>query len=573
MMLEIKNITKYFLKRPPLFKKASYYMTGNIEERFRQGVLKDVSFSLRKGEAVGMLGKNGAGKTTLIKIISDIVIPDRGEVLIDGKHNFSNIGKIGLVLNNERSFFWRLNGLDNLIFFGKLYGLPIGGIKAGIEKIDNILGLKEILDKRFYDLSSGMKQKLNLARALLHNPEILLLDEPTINLDIANQQKFIKHIAELRKQYGLTILWASHHVDEIENICERGLILADSRVLWDGDSKELKKRFFEHCDMPQADLCATEPRERPVLRAVDFEKEKGRSNLKNGIASPSARNDINCVCINICGRLKRLASLSWLFLKKDLKIEGSYGLSLFLDVMGIFFSAMSFYFISRLFYQGGARPEFFSGNYFSFVLIGLAFMGFINTSLNGFSSSLRQAQASGVIEHILVSPISVFEYLFSSSVFVFSFSAFRFMVYLILGLFLGVGFHFNPGGLFWAGILFLLSIGVFSSFGVISSSFIMIFKRGDPVNFFMGNLMGLFGEVYYPVSVLPAFLRVISFFVPLMYALRGIRACLFSSAGFSEIAPYLKILALFFIILFPVSIFFYKWALARAKKEGTISLY
>src|SRR3989338_826081 len=99
-------------------------MTGNIEERFRQGVLKDVSFSMRKGEAVGMLGKNGAGKTTLIKIISDIVIPDRGEVLIDGKHNFSNIGKIGLVLNNERSFFWRLNGLDNLIFFGKLYGLP-----------------------------------------------------------------------------------------------------------------------------------------------------------------------------------------------------------------------------------------------------------------------------------------------------------------------------------------------------------------------------------------------------------------------------------------------------------------
>jgi len=122
-MLNVNNITKYFLKRPPLYKKAGYYITGNIEERFRQTVLKDVTFNLRKGEALGVLGKNGAGKTTLIKIISNIVIPDKGEILIDGRKNTSSIGKIGLVLNNERSFFWKLNAFDNLVFFGKLYGM------------------------------------------------------------------------------------------------------------------------------------------------------------------------------------------------------------------------------------------------------------------------------------------------------------------------------------------------------------------------------------------------------------------------------------------------------------------
>jgi len=558
-MLNVNNITKYFLKQPPLRKKAGYYITGSIEERFRQTVLKDVTFNLQKGEALGLLGKNGAGKTTLIKIISNIVIPDKGEILINGIKNTSNIGKIGLVLNNERSFFWRLNTFDNLVFFGKLYGLSLKEIKAEIEKADSILGINEILNKRFYDLSSGMKQKLNLTRALLTNPEILILDEPTINLDIVNQRKFIEHIGDLRKEYGLTILWASHHLDEIENTCERGLILADGMLLWHGDSRELRQRFFDHCGTTlnkqeyasqNSVLAHTKP-------AVSFKKKEAYCDQKIGIYN----------------RLKRLASLSWLFLKKDFKIEGSYGLSLLLDVLGIFFSAMSFYFISKLFYQGRVNPDFFSGNYFSFVLIGLAFMGFISTSLNGFSSSLRQAQASGVIEQILVSPISVFEYLFSSSIFVFSFSAFRFLVYLVFGLFLGVGFHFNLLGLSWAFVLFLLSVGVFSSFGIISASFIMIFKRGDPVNFFMGNLMGLFGEVYYPVSVLPSFLRIISFFVPLMYALRGIRACLFSSAGFHEIAPYLKILLLFFVILFPISIFFYKWALVKAKKEGTISLY
>jgi len=550
-MLEIRGITKYFLKKPPLYKKAGYYITGGIEERFRQPVLRDVSFRLEKGESVGLVGRNGAGKTTLIKIISDIVIPDSGSVLIAGENNCDNLAKIGLVLNNERSFFWRLSAFDNLVFFGSLYGISLKNAKERISKIDKVLDLKEIADKRFYDLSSGMKQRLNLARALLHQPEVLLLDEPTLNLDMINQKRFIEYVSELRKEYGLTILWASHHLDEIEKACEKGIILDSGRVAWSGDVKGLRARFLEYSNIGQAEL-----------------KVSGCEKIKGAVCPDKRPRKISIIL-----RIKRLVSFARLFLKKDLKIEKSYGLSFILDIMGIFFSAMSFYFISRLFYKGNMNSSFFSGDYFSFVLAGLAFMGFINTSLSGFSSSLRQAQASGVIEQIIVSPISVFEYLFSSSIFVYIFSAFRFMVYLLLGLCLGVGFHFNPAGLGWAILLFLLSIGVFSSLGIISSSFVMLFKRGDPVNFFMGNLMGLFGEVYYPVSVLPSFLRVISFLVPLMYALRGIRACLFTSAGFPEIARYLGALSLFFIILFPLSISFYRWALRRAKKEGTISLY
>ena len=98
-------------------------------------------------------------------------------------------------------------------------------VREEIEALDNILDLKEILDERFDKLSSGMKQKLNLTRALLVRPKILLLDEPTINLDIIHQQQFMRYVKELNEQFDLTILWVSHHIEEIENICERIFIL------------------------------------------------------------------------------------------------------------------------------------------------------------------------------------------------------------------------------------------------------------------------------------------------------------------------------------------------------------
>lgn len=600
-MLEIQNITKYFLKPAPSYKKINYYLTGKIEEKFKQAVLSDVSLSVKKGESVGIFGKNGAGKTTLLKIVSDIIIPDKGLVTIAGRHNRLNLDKIGLVLNNDRSFFWRLSAYENLLFFARLYDLSAQDAKQRIEWINQILDLRDILPQRFDKLSNGMKQKVNLARALLHKPEILLLDEPTISLDIINQQKFLSHVQKLKEEFKLTILWSSHHLEEIGEACDRIMVIDAGRFVWEGATREFKKIFFDYhyavtlktpregknevqiSDLDQIYDC-------DILKCnignISFKKEfiwerlaqfRSSQEEKCGDSSPlthpeSAKKKCSLIAA-IYTKIKRICSLSILFLRKDFNIERNYKLSFLLDILGIVFSATSFYFISKLFYQKNIDPSLIKGDYFSFVLIGLAFLGFINTAMNGLTSNLRQAQVLGIIEQIMVSPITVFEYIFSSSSYLFLFSAVRFLIYLAIGLLLGANFKINITGLYLALILFLLSLGVFSSLGVLSASFTMIFKRGDPLNFFVGNLMGLVGEVYYPVKILPSILRLVSFLIPLRYAIKGVRLCLFSHAGLSEILPFILILLTFFLVLFPLSLCFYKWALFKAKKEATLSFY
>lgn len=607
-MLVINNLTKYFLKPIPFYKKLSYCLPGKIKDEFKQTVLKDINISVRKGEILGIFGKNGAGKTTLLKIICNIIIQDKGIVLIDKKSNFLNLKKTGLVLNNKRSFYWRLTGFDNLIFFGRLYDLSFKEVKQRIDEIDAVLDLKETLFKRFDSLSGGMKQKLNLARALLHKPDILFLDEPTVNLDIVNQQKFLNYIKDIKEKFNLTILWVSHHLEEIESICESILILDEGKIVWRGDAKEFKKKFFNYSyvvtlknpreggqevrlnnldeirsrDILKDNIESLELKKEFVWNNIEFKNEPGEEKsdiLLKEFNSVKAKERTEAAAVRrwsftfLYRKTKRLFSLYLLFFKKDFKIEKNYKLSFTLDIFGVLFSSLSFYFISKLFYKNDISFDFASENYFAFVLVGLAFLGFINTSLGGFSLSLRKAQVLGIIEQILISPISILEYLFSSNSYFFFLSSFRFFVYLTVGLFLGVKFYFNLFNLLWVAIIFLLTVGVFSSIGIISSSFIMIFKRGDPIDFFMGNLMGLLGGVYYPVKILPFLLKLISYLIPLTYALKGIRLCLFSSPGFLEIFYYIKILLLFFLILFPLSLYLYKRALIKAKKEGTLSFY
>ena len=197
--------------------------------------LRDVSFDVYRGEIFGLIGRNGAGKTTLTKIVATLVQPTLGTVTVNGfdsVHDDENVRmQVGLSGAEERSFYWRLTSEQNLIFFARLYGLSDRVAKQRIEALFAQLELDEVVRKRFGELSTGNKQRLAVARALLPNPPVLLLDEPTRSLDplaAARMRELIKTLA--RQDPPVTILFTSHNLTEVETLCSRVAIISAGEI-------------------------------------------------------------------------------------------------------------------------------------------------------------------------------------------------------------------------------------------------------------------------------------------------------------------------------------------------------
>src|SRR5215813_10948764 len=204
-----------------------------------------VSFRANSGEIVGLLGPNGAGKTTTVSLIAGFLKPDSGEVLIGGKPVQSDCDpvkhKIGLVPQNL-ALYDKLSAHDNLTFFAALYGLA--GTKAN-EAIKDALSLVELSDRageKVDVFSGGMKRRLNLAAALLHDPQILLLDEPTVGVDPQSRNAIFENLETLRKQ-GKTLLYTTHYMEEAERLCDRIVIIDHGKVIADDTLPELHKLF------------------------------------------------------------------------------------------------------------------------------------------------------------------------------------------------------------------------------------------------------------------------------------------------------------------------------------------
>ena len=210
----------------------------------RVNALRGVDLHVKTGEIFGLLGPNGAGKTTLVKILSCLILPDRGRATIGGedtRHENKVKPRIGLVHSDERSFYWRLSGRDNLRFFARLYDVPGRRIQSRIDELLHKVDLDEAADRRFSDYSSGMKQRLAIARALLHDPPILLMDEPTRSLDPVAALSLRALIRdELKRERGKTILLATHNLREAEALCDRIAILVAGTVRQVGTVAEVR---------------------------------------------------------------------------------------------------------------------------------------------------------------------------------------------------------------------------------------------------------------------------------------------------------------------------------------------
>ncbi|MBN1930031.1 MAG: ABC transporter ATP-binding protein [Desulfobacterales bacterium] len=229
------------------FKKTGY---KNILSWRKPSVeaLKGISLEVKKGEIFGILGPNGAGKTTLAKILSTLILPDSGTALINGfdlyRHPKEIKKFIGYTTSEERSFYWRLTGRQNLSFFAALYNLSNNQAKERINYLVDLLALKKEVDKPFMNYSTGFKQRLSIARSLLYNPQILLMDEPTRSLDPLSRlrlQKFVKQ--ELSGEQKKTILLATHDLSEAEYLCDKLAILSQGKIVTIGKLGEIKEKL------------------------------------------------------------------------------------------------------------------------------------------------------------------------------------------------------------------------------------------------------------------------------------------------------------------------------------------
>jgi ABC-2 type transport system ATP-binding protein len=238
----------------------------NVEKTFRRirfsarrilawepvAALRGVTFDVQPGEMVGLLGPNGAGKTTLLKIISTLIYPTHGNVLFYGRDNrdgeIKTRGMLGLVTCDERSFYWRLTGRANLMFFATLYRMPKQAAQNRIDELLAALNLTDAADQRFDGYSSGMKQKLSIARGLLSDPRIVLYDEPTRSLDPLSQRSIRQWIQQRREvRPEQTHLIATHHLVEAEELCDRVVIVNAGRVIAQGTATEMRRFFGEQC--------------------------------------------------------------------------------------------------------------------------------------------------------------------------------------------------------------------------------------------------------------------------------------------------------------------------------------
>lgn len=214
--------------------------------------LDGVSLTVSRGDIIGLLGPNGAGKTTLLKIVSTLILPDSGAVEVEGIDVVRSPTEarrlVSPVSPDERSLEWRLSANENLRFHGALHGLSGAGLRARIHEVIAIVGLGDSAGNLVGTFSSGMKQRLLIARGLLSRPKVLLLDEPTRSLDPIAARAFRQFLRqEVAGRQGCTILLATHDPDEALDLCDRVAILDHGRVLASGTTSELVCSYSEEC--------------------------------------------------------------------------------------------------------------------------------------------------------------------------------------------------------------------------------------------------------------------------------------------------------------------------------------
>jgi len=260
------------------------------------------------------------------------------------------------------------------------------------------------------------------------------------------------------------------------------------------------------------------------------------------------------------------------FLRKDLLEELSYRTAFLMQFGGILLSVTLWFLIAR--YLRPAQPEIpgLPGvPYFAYLLVGIAFYFYLSSALGSFAAKLRNEQLTGTLEAMLITPTPIPLIILSSALWDFLMTSVRVVAYLGVGLLFGLRLRFDSLPAFF--LILILTILAFSGVGILSAAFILYLKKGDPINFIISSASALFGGVFFPTESIPHHLGALGRFLPITYALDGIRKCLLAGTSFRDLLPEIGALFLFILILMPLGLIGFSLAVRKAREEGSLAQY
>ncbi len=245
--IHIKDLTKIYKvpERDPGLKAA---VVSLFKRKYKQVRAVDgISFEIEPGEIVGFLGPNGAGKTTTLKMLSGLLFPTSGELSVLGyvpkKRERDFLRQITLVMGQRSQLNWDIPAMDSYDLYRAIYGIPVEQYKQTRDEMIEVMQLGSLVNKPVRNLSLGERMKAEMVGALLHQPQVLFLDEPTIGLDVTMQRRIRSFIQEYNKKHNATVLLTSHYMADVEALCKRVIVIHHGKLLFDGDLSRLVERF------------------------------------------------------------------------------------------------------------------------------------------------------------------------------------------------------------------------------------------------------------------------------------------------------------------------------------------
>ena len=236
-MIEVEQLSKRFVVRRGRFRR----------ERHVVEAVNEISFRVERGELLGYLGPNGAGKSTTIKMLTGILVPSSGRVSVAGldpsRRRVELARKIGAMFGQRVQLWWDLPLQDSFDLLRHIYKVPADRYRANLARFREVLDLDPFLQTPVRQLSLGQRMRGELAAAMLHGPELLFLDEPTIGLDVVAKQRVRDFLVEINRDEGVTVLLTTHDLGDIERLCNRLLVIDHGRLIWDGRIDDLKERY------------------------------------------------------------------------------------------------------------------------------------------------------------------------------------------------------------------------------------------------------------------------------------------------------------------------------------------
>ena len=246
-MIEVKHSSKDFVipKKYPGLKGAVKGLFSN--EKIVKTAVDDISFEIQKGEIVGYIGSNGAGKSTTIKMMTGILSPTKGECLVAGidpnKRRKENAQNIGVVFGQRTQLWWDLPLSESFTVLKEIYNVPDDAYTERMAFLNRVLEMQEFLDRPVRTLSLGQRMRADLGAALLHNPKVLYLDEPTIGLDLIVKDNIREAIKEINEKYQTTVVLTTHDIGDIEELCSRIIVIDEGKKIYDGSLSSLKETY------------------------------------------------------------------------------------------------------------------------------------------------------------------------------------------------------------------------------------------------------------------------------------------------------------------------------------------